>query len=508
MFPSDTNLESEFTFERPANPIAEAPPFHILLLGDWSGEGAKKELSERRPISVDRDNFDEVIDRLNVSLNLDLNGDGNILSLDFTEFDDFHPDNLYRRVSLFNDLRDLRKRLSNSDSFNAAAREVRQWFDVSDENQSETEDQNTSIEAAPINSDNLLDQILSEPRENSATSKKTDNSELGQFLSKIVSPFLINIDETEQSKLVAAVDDATGNLMRAILHHPQFQALESAWRGLYFLVKRVETDVDLKIFILDVSQKELTDNLKLVNSLADSFLYRLLITETAETLGGDSFAIVCGNYSFGASVDDIAALMRIAKLSNSADAPFLSHIRPEIFGAKSFDNTDLSAYRFSDQSIEAKLWSTLRALPESESIGLSPMRFLARLPFGEQTDSVETFSFEEFTSEPKHEHFLWSNPCFAFALLLAQSYRFYGWEDMDDRLLRDVEVLPLYVYSKNGETFTEPCAEVVLTEGLSETILGQGLIPLLSFRDSDNVRLGRWQSVSDPLKSLKGSWNK
>lgn len=508
MFPSDSNLESAFTFERPSNPLADAPPFQILLPGDWSGHAVKKDLSLRRPISIDRDNFDEIVERLNVCLNLDLNGDGNILSLDFRQLDDFHPDNLYRRVSLFNDLRDLRNRLLNSDSFNSAAREVRDWFNLSDESAAEIENPNSSNYQEPIESGNLLDQILSEPRDTTSQLKKSDNSELGQFISKIVSPFIINIDESEQSKLVVAVDDATSNLMRTILHHPQFQALESAWRGLYFLVRRVETDTDLKIFILDVSQTELTDNLKVVSSLADSLLYWQLITETAETLGGDSFAVVCGNYSFGANVDDIAALMRIAKISDAAVAPFLSHIRPEIFGAKSFDVSELSAFRFSDQSIEAKLWSTLRALPESESIGLSPMRFLVRLPFGEQTDSVETFSFEEFTGESPHEELLWTNPCFAFALLLAQSYRLYGWEEMGDRLLRDINDLPLFVHQKNGRTITEPCAEVVLTEDLSETIVEKGLLPLISFRESDNVRLMRWQSVSDPLKVLQGSWNK
>ncbi len=507
MFPTD-NLESEFTFERPANQIAEALPFNILLLGDWSGDGANKNLSERRPMCIDRDNFDEVVERFNVRLNLDLNSDGNILLLDFAEFDDFHPDNLFRRVSLFNDLRDLRQRLLSPGSFNSAAREVRDWFNVSDANESKNKSHSTIDEPLPIDSVNLLDQILSEPREVFAQTKTNDNSELGQFISKIVSPFLINIDETKQSKLVAAVDIATSDLMRTILHHPRFQALESAWSGLYFLVRRVETNVDLKIFILDVSQTELNDNLKQINSLADSFLYHQLVVETQETVGSNSFAVVCGNYNFGVNIDDIAALMRIAKISAAADAPFFSHIRPEMFGIKTFDKVDFSAIRSSNQSVESKLWSTLRALPESELLGLSPMRFIVRLPFGEQFDSVETFTFEEFTNEPKHHEILWANPCFVFAFLLAQSFRLFGWEDMNECLLRDVENLPLFVHTENGETVAEPCAEVVLTEDLSETFLEQGLIPLLSYRNSDNVRLARWQAVSAPLTNLKGSWNK
>ena len=507
MLPTDTDFESKFTFETEANPLAEDPPFHVLLLGDWSGNGAKRDLAERRPIAIDRDNFDEVIRRLKTSLELDLNGDGNILNIDFTELDDFHPDNLFRQVSLFGDLRDVRRRLLNADSFNEATRQVRTWFNVPQESAVNEE---TSAESAPIDSDNLLDQILSQPGETSSVKpQRVDNTDLGRFLSKIVSPFLVKIDENEQSKLVAAVDGATSELMRTILHHPNFQALESAWRGLYFLVRRVETDVDLKIFIFDVSQAELTDNLKTISSLADSFLYRWLITETDEMLGGEPFALVCGNYSFGINVDDIAGLMRIAKLANASDAPFISHIRPEMFGTKSFaENTDFSEWRFSEETTEGKLWTTLRAMPDADSLGFSPMRILARMPYGKATDSAETFSFEEFTGEIEHENYLWTNPSFACALLLAQSYRHFGWDDMGERLHRDIEGLPMHIYRENGETKTKPCAEVVLTEGLSEKLLQQGVMPLLSYRDTDRVRLARFQAVSSPLKTLSGKWNR
>lgn len=502
MLPTETDFKSKFTLESEANPLADEPPFHILVLGDWSGNATKKDLSERRPIEIDRDNFDEVLQKLKVSLALDLNGDGNLLNLAFTGLDDFHPDNLFRQVSLFADLRDVRRRLKNADDFNEAARQVRAWFDISEETR--------EAEIAPISSDNLLDQILSLPGESSVSiPKKVDNSELGVFLSKIVSPYLIKIDENEQSKLVAAVDEATSELMRTILHHPQFQALESAWRGLYFLVRQTETDTDLKIFIFDVSQVDLTDNLSSINSLADSFLFRWLITETDETLGCEPFALVCGNYSFGVNVDDIAALMRIAKISNGAATPFISHIRPEMFGINSFaDNSDFTDLEFSEESTEGKLWNALRNMPEADSISFSPMRFLSRLPYGQATDSTETFSFEEFTGNIEHENYLWANTSFICALLLAQSYRRFGWDEMGDNLIRDIENLPLHIYRENGETITKPCAEIVLSEKISESLLQQGLMPLLSYRNTDRVRLARFQSAAFPLKQLNSKWIK
>ncbi len=511
MFPTGNEFESEFTLENTAVPLPEEPPFHVLLLGDWSGNSTRKSLNERRPIVVDRDNFDAVLKKLNVELDLDLQGNGeDVLRLQFTELDDFHPDNLFRQVSLFSDLRDVRRRLANSDTFNSAANEVRSWFDTADETLTNDAEIDSQInDAPPIDSNNLLDMILTQPSESKASTKpqKIDNSELGRFVSNIVSPHLIKIDENEQSKLIAAVDETISELMRTILHHPKFQALESAWRGLYFFIKRLETDVDLKVFILDASKDELSSNLKSVSNLTESFLYRCLITESIETLGSEPFSVVGGNYSFGVNVEDVALLLRIAKLASAANAPFISYIQPEMFGIKDFsEKIEASQFKILEDSTESKLWSALRASPETNYLALSPMKILTRMPYGEKSDSVETFSFEEFTENVNHLSYLWMNPCFASVLLLAQSYRLYGWE-MGQALRHEIENLPIYLYQEDGEMKTKPCAEIVLTEGMLEDLLDSGLMPLISFRDSEKVRLARFQPVSSLSTNLSGKWN-
>ena len=57
--------------------------------------------------------------------------------------------------------------------------------------------------------------------------------------------FLSNIDKrlTEQ--------------VNQILHHEDFQRLEGAWRGLYYLVNNTETDEMLKIRVMSISKREL-----------------------------------------------------------------------------------------------------------------------------------------------------------------------------------------------------------------------------------------------------------
>lgn len=504
MFPTDTNFETKVSLETDRTGIIEEPPFHILILGDWSGDGEKKDLSERRPIEIDRDNFDDILRKFRARLELDLQNDGNVMTLAFSELDDFHPDSIFRQIPLFSDLRDIRRRLSKSDSFNSAAREVRSWFDNLTLDLEEVKSV-VSQESLPVGSDNLLNQILSG---NSVPFKSqvAHSTELTRLLGDLVKPHIIGFDESEQSQLISAVDEATGDLMRKILHHPKFQELEAAWRGLYFLVKRTETDVDLKIFILNISRTELSDDLKNVASLEDSLVYRRLISETDNQNGGEPWAFVCGNFAFCPTIEDVAVLIRLAKIASLADAPFLSHIRPEILGIKSFiESPNYEKWNFSDSTDAAKLWATLRSLPESEYLGLMIPRFLVRLPYGAETEPLDSFAFEEFAENPIHEQYLWANSSFACALLLAQSYREYGWE-MGRALKQDIDGLPIHIYQLDGETITKPCAEIVLTQIACEKMMEYGLMPLLSFRNTDRVRLARFQSITSPVTVLKGKW--
>lgn len=501
MFPND--FESEFTFENAAVPLSDEPPFHLLILGDWSGESDKIASQERQAIEIDRDNFDDVLKKFNVGVHLDLYGDeAASIYLQFGELDDFHPDNLFRNISLFSDLRDLRRRLSNSDTFNLAAQEVRSWFNATVDNSViDAEIQSQIDDAPPLESNNILDLILEQPPASVSPAKpqKNDNSELGRFVSKLVLPYLIKIDESEQSKLISTVDQAISELMRAILHHPKFIALEAAWRGLYFLARRVETDGSLKIFILDLSHRELIDNLKSVNDLTDSLLYRSLTRK--------SYAVVAGDYSFGVNVEDIAALIRLSKLASDFDATFISHIKPEIFGVGNLLSVqDVSKLEIFEDSKEYRLWQALRNTPEANHLGLSPMRILGRLPYGDMTDSIDTFSFEEFNDAAEFEKIVWLNPCFGVALLLAQTFKIAGWE-MRGNLLYDIDNLPLYIFNRDGETKTLPCAEFLITENSLEIILEQGLIPLISFRDTNRIRIGRYQSISLTIPKFGGRWN-
>jgi type VI secretion system protein ImpC len=494
------NLEAQFTMETSATPLPDDAPFRLLLMGDFSGKRANL----KRPIFIDRDNFEDVMRKLNVGLDLDLQGNGeDVIQLQFEELDDFHPDKLFHQVPLFQDLRGTRKRLMNDNTFETAAREVRSWL-PSDAPKIET------VESEPPlpSSGNLLDDILSGggTAVPTRTPQPTSSSELNSLLSELVKPFLVKTDANEQAKLVAAVDNASGELMRKILHHPEFQALEAAWRGAYLVTSRVETDNNLKIYLLDVPKEELVADLKSAKDLHDSAFSRLLTEKITGMKDDDFYAAVCANYSFKSNVDDVATLMRIAEICKNSDTPFIAQADTQIIGLESLMSfSDTRILALSENTNEGKLWNMLRELDEAKYISLTIPRLMARLPYGKFSDPTENFKFEELSSENRHEQYCWMNSAFACGMLLAQTFSENEWE-FGNNLQTEINGLPMYIYQNDSETFVKPGSEAVLTVTAANQIIDQGLTLFVSFRDSDKIRLARLQSISANSSTLKGKW--
>ncbi len=80
---------------------------------------------------------------------------------------------------------------------------------------------------------------------------------------------LISDDAVETiESIIASIDEKLSEQINEILHHPDFQALESAWRGLHHLTFNTETDETLKIRVLSISKKEMSRTLRKFKGIA------------------------------------------------------------------------------------------------------------------------------------------------------------------------------------------------------------------------------------------------
>jgi type VI secretion system protein ImpC len=284
--------------------------------------------------------------------------------------------------------------------------------------------------------------------------------------------------DSRQPAMIAQTDKAITGEMRGLLHGQEFQDLEALWRGLYFLIRRLETSPDLKVYVWDMPQADL------ISPEGLAALRRVAVEETIGTPGAHPWSVIAGLYYFGNEHE--SALAQIAAIARAAGAPFLAGVALEVVGL-------------------TKVFQTLRQSADARWIGLAMPRFLLRLPYGGKTDATEKFAFEEMPDPPEHERYLWGHPAIACAYLLGEAFTRSGW-DMRPGEVNQIEGLPAHVYRKDGEAELKPCAEVLLTESAAEILLEQGLMPLLSMKGSDCVRLGRFQSIAEPPAPLAGRW--
>ena len=77
-------------------------------------------------------------------------------------------------------------------------------------------------------------------------------------------------------RVIAMIDDALNRQVNAILHHPEFQAMEARWRGLAMLMRHTGRSEDVKVKILSVSWAQLTRHLERTTEFDQSHLFELI----------------------------------------------------------------------------------------------------------------------------------------------------------------------------------------------------------------------------------------
>jgi type VI secretion system protein ImpC len=309
------------------------------------------------------------------------------------------------------------------------------------------------------------------------------------MVERIVAPDLVPRESTDSLQATADRELRASVLARAILHHPRFQALESIWRWLDFLVRRLETGERLKLYIADISKEELTACLLKTDNFRSSAVYKIVIQDAIQSGERQPWAVIAGNYAFDRSnAGDIELLARMGLLARAAGAPLLAECLPS-----------------QSKSVESDAWSALRKSSHATWIGLALPRILLRLPYGKDTCTVESFAFEEMPGEPKHEEYLWGNPGLGCAYLLAKAFCESGGR-LAPGTNQQIDDLPFHTFKLGGETRAQPPAEVLLIDNDCELLGQQGLMAFRAFKDRDSLRLAGFRSIAEPPTALSGRW--
>ncbi len=481
---------------RPRGPVRR-----LLVLGDLRGNGAQSadRLLDRPIVKVDIDNLEAVLARYAPAVQLDAGAGGE--RVEFRRFDDFHPDALVETLPALRRLRDLRTRLDHPSTFAGAVAELqveaRSGKAPYHHGVAASEAGDGAADPRPDNGGGLsaLDRLLGHtspagaPEAPAARSPKTAASAADELIRQAVAPHIVPAPSPQLPQMLAAVDAAMTDVMRAVLHDRGFQAVESAWRAVQWLVSTLELGDTLELRLLHVTRDELASG-----GVQGGDLWRRLVERESSPGGRLDLSALIGNFVFGPSAPDLAVLEQMGTMAAALGVPFIAGASPDFLGVPSLAaQPDPREWTRLEGDAEAR-WHTLREHPAAAHVGLALPRFILRLPYGQRTDAIATFEFQEQPSRPEHEAFLWGNGAFAYAVAVARALD----PDGDPSSAGSIEGLPAFVFTTDDGPTLQPPAEIAPSEAAVAAIQARGLMPLISFKDRDAIRLVMPYSIADP----------
>ena len=301
----------------------------------------------------------------------------------------------------------------------------------------------------------------------------------------------------------ASLDRKLTEQVNQIIHHEEFQQLESAWRGLSYLVFNTSTGKDLKIRVLNISKNETRKMFRQFKDAAwdQSPLFKKIYESEFGQLGGQPYGSLVCDYSFDHSAPDLEVMKGLSKIGAAAHAPIIAAAAPGLMGMESwqelanprdlgklFDATDYAA------------WRSFRDTSDSRYLALTMPRFLGRAVYGAKTEPVEEFDFEEDTGG-EHDQHLWVNAAYAMAVRITESFATYGWCTRIRGVESGgtVEGLPTAMFPTDDGGVDMKCpTEIAISDRREAELSKSGLMALIHRKNTDQATFIGGQTVHNP----------
>jgi type VI secretion system protein ImpC len=310
------------------------------------------------------------------------------------------------------------------------------------------------------------------------------------------------LDTIEQ--MIAQLDRKLSDQMNEVIHAPEFQQIESAWRGLSYLIFQSETDAMLKIRVMNISKNELYRNLRQFPNAAwdQSPIFKKVYEEEFGQLGGQPYGCLIGDYYFSQQPTDVQLLRDISKIAAASHAPFIAAADSGLMGMDSWNELmnprDLSKV-FDTPDYAA--WRSLRDSDDARYVGLCLPRVLARVPYGAKTEPVAEFGFEEVTDGHKGEKYAWMNAAYAMAANINRAFKEYGWcaRIRGVQSGGEVDNLPAHTFPTDDGGVDLKCpTEIAITDRREAELAKVGLMPLIHRKNTDRAAFIGAQSLYKP----------
>lgn len=221
----------------------------------------------------------------------------------------------------------------------------------------------------------LLDQIVSESRvAKSLTEHARAKDLIAELVAQVMNGTVVvseNLSATLDAR-IADLDRMLSDQLSAVLHAPEFQQLESSWRGLDYLCKQSSTGAMLKVKVLNITKKDLIRDFRSALEFDQSALFKKVYEEEFGTFGGAPFGALIGDFELTRQPEDMYFVEQMAHIAAAAHAPFIGAAAPGLFGLDSY--TDLGKPRDLAKvfdTVEYAKWKSFRDSEDSRYVGLA-----------------------------------------------------------------------------------------------------------------------------------------
>jgi type VI secretion system protein ImpC len=361
----------------------------------------------------------------------------------------------------------------------------------------------------------LLDQIVDQSKVAKSESEHSRARDIiGELVSQVLDGQVIvshNVSAMIDAR-VADLDRLISEQLSAVMHAPQFQKLESTWRGLDYLVKETPTGSMLKIKVLNATKRDLVRDFKTAIEFDQSAMFKKVYEEEFGTFGGAPFGALVGDFEVTRQPEDMYFLDQMSHVAAAAHAPFIGSASPELLGLESF--ADLGKPRDMAKvfdTVEYAKWKSFRDSEDSRYVGLTLPRYLGRLPYDPKEGTVvDSFNFVEDVDGTDHSKYLWCNAAWAFATRLTAAFDDFGWcaaiRGVEGGGL--VEDLPTHTFKTDDGDIALKCpTEIAITDRREKELSDLGFIPLVHCKNSDYAAFFGAQSMQKPKKYNTDSAN-
>jgi hypothetical protein len=236
-----------------------------------------------------------------------------------------------------------------------------------------------------------------------------------------------------------------------------FQAIESAWRGLQFFLRRLETDENLKVYLLDVTKAELASDLTAHEDLRDTALYKNWRRPPVKSVDRRPGPCLPGCTPFPP-----LKWMRLCWPNwvpwDRCSAHRLSPVRIPFVGCPSFFHGPDPARTGSSTTLRR----TITPGPCCEHCRKPPGSGWAApisssgCPTGEDTIRLMHSDLKRCATPMAHEDYLWANPVYALVLVLGCTFTKNGWDGFRVSPTRRGRVAPSSVFTDGAKRPSSP----------------------------------------------------